>query len=344
MKKYKKENKNFNKKQLTVIFSFCILILVVCGIYVNTNSAQYIVSENAVVDSKMISVCPKISGNVVHVYVENNQEVKKGDLILEIDPTYYEMQLSQARLKLQNAREKLNENSEETPSKLSMLQNRNKPQISKFSFSKHKFNQYESNYEENEPEKVIKEDKTSLIDNEPTKTKSVKNEGKSETSLGNKSEAEEKINDEDIDIKKLESEVEQAKLNLSYTKVYASRDGIITNRSVDEGDYIDSGQPVFSIIPKRVWVLAGFKISDKNVINQGQTAIIKLPSYPYKKFKGVVESVQLYSKDVDNLLPSQNSTDDFNRIYVRISFVEDYSAYNIKPTSNVVVKIKTSDK
>ena len=60
-------------------------------------------------------------------------------------------------------------------------------------------------------------------------------------------------------IKRLEAEVEKAKLDLSYTKIYAAENGKITHRTVEQGNYIQTAQPMFSIVPDKVWVVANFK-------------------------------------------------------------------------------------
>lgn len=61
------------------------------------------------------------------------------------------------------------------------------------------------------------------------------------------------------EIKRLEAEVEQAKLNLSYTKIYAPQAGMVSARSVEAGNYVQTGQPLMEIVPEQVWVIANFK-------------------------------------------------------------------------------------
>ena len=333
-----REKPNKYKEQLKQHwFEICLTVvcMVFISVWINISSAQYQTSECAVIDGRLISVSPKVSGNVTHVYVDNNQEVKKGDLLLEIDPTYYEMRLHQAELNLRNARHKLaSENTEKEQSKLGRTYEESKSPLSKFNFSKHKFNSYESNYDENynEPQQ---NDKSCLLDDTTVKQNSSEEKiSEEKTDISNEE-------DLPIDIKKLEGEVEQAKLDLSYTKVYATRDGIITNRDVEEGDYIEVAQPILSIIPKRLYVVASFITDEHNEIREGLPAIVKIPAYPYRRFKGIVEMVQMYSERMNDILPVKNNADNNRRILVRISFIEDYSAYNITPSTNVVAKVKT---
>ena len=318
-------------------FEICLVIvcMVFASVWINLSSVQYETSECAIIDGRLISVAPKVSGNVTHVYVENNQEVKKGDLLLEVDSAYYEMRLHQAELNLRNARHKLATQSmeENDQSKLGRAYENSKSPLSKFSFAKHKFNSYESNYDEeySEPQN----DKSCLLDSPVVKQNPAEEKPTEEETNVSKEEKE----DLPIDIKKLEGEVEQAKLDLSYTKVYATRDGIITNVDVEEGDYIEVAQPILSIIPKRLYVIASFVTEERNEIKEGLPAIVKIPAYPYRKFKGIVEGVQMYTDEMSDILPVKDG-DNKNRILVRISFIEDYSSYNIVPSTNVIAKVK----
>ena len=88
------------------------------------------------------------------------------------------------------------------------------------------------------------------------------------------------------DIKKLEAEVKAAELNLSYTKIYAVQDGLVTNKSVEVGNYVQIAQPLFSIVPQNMWVVANFKETQLTHMKPGQKVSIKIDTYPKKKFQG----------------------------------------------------------
>lgn len=334
--KYKKTNfKIYVSEHWTEIFIGILAFILLFGWFKNSFN-NYIVSEYSIIDSKLITVSPKVSGNVIHVYAEKSQEVKKGDLLLEIDPTYYEMRLLQAEQNLRNAKIKNNIQQDENqiPAKLSLQQDNSKTPNFKTGFSKNKFSSYESNYNDDNLSHEIENEKDILTDNKY-------NTEKQDIIQDNKNDEKETKEEIPANIKKLENEVEQAKLDLSCTKVYAPRDGIISNVDVVEGDYINVAQPIMLIIPKRLNITSIFKINSQTEIKEGMSAIINIPKYPHKKFKGIVESVRIYPDNIKDLSGYTN-TDNTPKYVVKILFTRDYTDYKITPASNAVVKIITN--
>ena len=133
--------KDFLKKQNNKYL--IIPVLVLAGVFAfivgtTTYSTCYQTSDNAYVEGKLFSINPKIEGFVTHVYVQDNQEVSKGDLLLEIDPSDY-------YLKLQKAEKELRE----TKTKLSLIEhdlNESQQQDSSNPFGKNNFTSYEKMY------------------------------------------------------------------------------------------------------------------------------------------------------------------------------------------------------
>ena len=145
-------------------------------------------------------------------------------------------------------------------------------------------------------------------------------------------------------IKRLEAEVEQDELNLSYTKIYAAQDGMITNRTVEEGNYIQVAQPLFAIVPEKMWVVANFKETQIANMKKGQPVSIKIDTYSGKKFKGEVDSIQRSTGARQSLFPPENAVGSYvkivQRVPVKIIFKEDISNYNIVPGMSVVPEVK----
>lgn len=145
-------------------------------------------------------------------------------------------------------------------------------------------------------------------------------------------------------IKRLEAEVEQDELNLSYTKIYASSDGKITNRSVEQGNYVQVAQPMFSIVPEKMWIVANFKETQIADMKPGQPVKIKIDTYGGKKFEGRVDSIQRSTGARASLFPPENAVGSYvkivQRVPVKIVFTEDISKYNIVPGMSVVPEVK----
>ena len=304
MKSFKKEDK---KDYLMIT------LLILGGIFLfflgnNLYSKNFITSTDSFVEGKLISVNSKIAGFAIHVYAQNNQEVNKGDLLIEIDPSDYEIKLQKAENELRDLKTKLNIAQRD-------INENERQDDSNNPFSKNSFKGYEKLYGEG------------IIEVKPQEQTLVKNQNPQKVKKDN--EEEEELDPKEIAerIKQLESEIEQIKLDLSNTKIFASQDGIISANSTREGDYIEVGQTVLSIIPKRVWVSAKFTEEQISDISEGQAVIVKISKYPTKKFKGVV----------DNIDRSEKSNE---KIPVRIMFTEDYSEYNIAPGTAVTTMIK----
>ena len=146
------------------------------------------------------------------------------------------------------------------------------------------------------------------------------------------------------EIQRLEAEVEQAKLNLSYTKIYAPSDGLIASRSVEQGNYVQTGQPLLAVVPRRVWVVANFKEGQLTHMQPGQRVWVKVDTYPNKKFKAHVDSIQRATGAKSSLFPPENAVGSYvkivQRVPVKIVFDEDYSKFNIVPGMSVVPTVK----
>ena len=142
----------------------------------------------------------------------------------------------------------------------------------------------------------------------------------------------------------MEAEVEQAKLDLSYTKIYAPQSGRVSARSVEKGNYVQVGQPLMQIVPEKVWVVANFKEIQLTNMKAGQPVKIKIDTYPGKKFKGHIESIQRATGAKSSLFPPENAVGSYvkivQRVPVKIVFDEDITNYNIVPGMSVVPKVQ----
>ena len=153
-----------------------------------------------------------------------------------------------------------------------------------------------------------------------------------------------KFNELSASVKRLEAEVEEDELNLSYTKIYASQDGKITNRSVEQGNFVQTAQPLFAIAQEDVWVVANFKETQVANMKKGQPVTIKVDAYGNKKFSGKVDSLQMASGAKASLFPPQNAVGSYVKIVqsipVKITFDTPIDDFTIVPGMSVVPKVK----
>jgi membrane fusion protein, multidrug efflux system len=114
------------------------------------------------------------------------------------------------------------------------------------------------------------------------------------------------------------AELEQAMLNLQYTRLAAPVNGIVSNRSVEVGQNVQTGQELMKIINlDDIWVTANFKESQLRLMRPGQRATISVDAYG-KKYNGHVESIAGASGALFSLLPPENATGNYVKVVQRV--------------------------
>ena len=311
------DTRHIYEKKRVIVPTVTAIILLIFGIIVSIKSMYYKSTDDAFVEGHIVTVAPRVSGPVIKLNIEDNQFVKKGDLLLEIDPKDYEVKLKQTQAKLEEAK--------------ALLHSANNDVVKTFSeldFAKSDYDRYSQMYSKGISSKQDYDSSQNKL------TVAVSNNNAS------KSKQDEIV----ATIKKLEAEVEQAKLDLSYTKIYASQDGKITHRTVEQGNYVQVAQPLFAIAKDDVWVVANFKETQVANMKKGQPVTIKIDAYGSKKFKGEVDSLQMASGAKASLFPPENAVGSYvkivQRIPVKIVFKEDISNYNVIPGMSVVPTVK----
>lgn len=297
------DTRHFYEKKRVIVPTITAIVLLVLGLIVSVTSVFYKSTDDAFVEGHIITIAPRVSGPVIKLLIDDNQEVKKGDLLLEIDPVDYEVKLKQTESKLAEARAALKK-AQSQEAKDSADYQRYTAMLEKGISSKQDFDNSQNNLQS----------------------------------------AQSSVEEISAMIKRLEAEVEQAKLDLSYTKVFAAEDGRITHRTVEQGNYVQVAQPMFAIVPDKVWVVANFKETQVANMKKGQPVKIKIDAYGGKKFKGEVDSLQMASGAKASLFPPENAVGSYvkivQRIPVKIVFTEDVSEYNVIPGMSVVPTVK----
>ncbi|HCB11245.1 MAG TPA: HlyD family secretion protein [Cyanobacteria bacterium UBA11991] len=312
-----KDTRHFYQKKRVITLMILLPIIILLGAYVSIRSIFYKTTDDAYVEGHIVTIAPRVSGPVIKLFIDDNVKVKKGDLLLEIDPNDYAAKLRQSEANLEEAR-----------AQLVNAQNQVKKTYSELDFAKDDYNRYSQSYQ-----KGISS--TQDYDSAKTKLTTTDSENKS---------AKAKSDELKATIKRLEAEVEENKLNLSYTRIYAPQDGKITNRTVELGNYVQVAQPLFSIAKDNVWVVANYKETQVANMKKGQKVKIKVDAYGRKVFNGKIDSIQMASGAKASLFPPENAVGSYvkivQRIPVKILFTDDISKYNIVPGMSVVPTVK----
>lgn len=311
------DDRHFYEKKRVIVPLTTAIILLGLGLIVSINSMFYKSTDDAFIEGHIITVAPSVSGPVEKLLIEDNQEVKKGDLLLEIDSRDYEAKLKQSKAKLEEAR-----------AALISANNLVEKTFSELDFAKSDYDRYN---------KMFEKGIASTQDYDTARTKLTT------AQLENNS-AKAKYDELSATIKRLEAEVEENELKLSYTKIYAVQDGKITHRTVEKGNYIQVAQPLFAIAQDDIWVVANFKETQVANMRKGQKVKIKIDAFGNKTFNGEVDSLQMASGAKASLFPPENAVGSYvkivQRIPVKIVFTDDISDLNIIPGMSVVPTVK----
>ena len=148
-------------------------------------------------------------------------------------------------------------------------------------------------------------------------------------------------------LKELETAQAKAERDLSFTLIRAPIDGVIGNRSVQVGDYVQTGTRLANLVPLTdVYIDANFKETQLSRLRPGQPVEVSVDALPDHDIKGTVESVSPASGSVFSLLPPDNATGNFTKIVqrlaVRIRLPEGVTEQRLlRPGMSVVVNVDT---
>jgi membrane fusion protein (multidrug efflux system) len=154
-------------------------------------------------------------------------------------------------------------------------------------------------------------------------------------------------------VKQAEAQVEQAKLNLSYTHIAAPTAGIVNKKNVEVGANLSAGQDLMTIIPLTdLWVTANFKETQLARMHPCQEVTLKVDAYGGRKFSGTITQVGGATGSMLSLFPPENATGNYvkvvQRIPVRIDFsnlAQEDGDYVLRPGLSVTpeVAVKGAD-
>jgi membrane fusion protein (multidrug efflux system) len=157
--------------------------------------------------------------------------------------------------------------------------------------------------------------------------------------------AKDQANQADATVQKAEAALSQAELNLSYTKMYAPVDGVVSKKTAETGAHLSAGQPIMAVVElANSWVVANFKETQITHMKSGQKVEITVDAYPKRTFRGVVDSIAAGTGARFSLLPPENATGNYVKVVQRIpvKIVVDRSAKDappLRPGMNVIATV-----
>src|SRR5215469_287904 len=318
-------------------------------------NAGYETTDDATVEAHVIQVSPKVSAHVKAVHFDDNYQVKRGDLLIELDPRDFEVNLASAQANLASAQGKL----AQTEAQQNVAQAGIGQTKADLASSQATSDNAQADLKRNEQlyqthvidrreyDASVAQAKSDVANVESNAKKVASQEAQVQLAAAQYSAA-------SAAEKQAEAQLRQAELQLSYAQIYAPFDGRVTKKSVEPGDYVQPGQTLFSLVPPEVWVIANFKETQLKNMRVGQPVSIQVDAVPGHDFKAHVDSFQVGTGSRFTLLPPENATGNFvkvvQRVPVKIVFDEPasklerlWAGESVEPKVNVGISSAHSD-
>jgi len=308
-----------------------LIALAIWGISTLFELRKYEETNDAQVEEYINPITARVTGYISRINYEENQDVKKGDTLLIIDDSEYQLQQQEANAALLNAQAQVQvlESNVTTTAKNA---NTSEAQIAaakaKLWKQQQEYDRYQKLYD---AESATKQQ----LENVETALNVAKADY--QTVINSYDAAVSKINDIKSQKAVLAAEIERRqamlgrnKLDVSYTVIRAPYDGKMGRRTIQEGQLVQAGQTLAFIVNQATgkWIIANFKETQVSHMHIGQTANIEIDAFPGKTFNGTIESLSPATGSRFSLLPPDNSSGNFVKIVQRIPV-------RIKLTSNV---------
>jgi multidrug resistance efflux pump len=266
--------------------------------------AYYILSDrytpfttDAYVQAYVIQVAPRVEGQVVSVRVRENQAVRKGDLLFEIDPRPFEHRVAFLEANLVDARYQVRQ----MESELAASQFEDARLTAEEAFARVVHGQEKEIFERDATsDRKYVEAVQKFKAAEAARQRGLAQTRKAEQALAAR------IGEEHARVAAVRAQLAEARLNLEWTRIYAPCNGYVTNVQLREGFYIHVGTPVLTLIDSdNWWVVANYRENSLENIRPGQPVGLTLSTYPGRVFRGVVQTVG-WGVDQGQSAPSGN--------------------------------------
>lgn len=301
-----------NKKiRVLVILLTIIIVGGWFGLNMFITSKTHVETDNAFIEARIVPVSSKVSGTVARVLVSDNQFVKRGDLLLEIDERDYQLQISKAAAGVGMAENETGGEQMKAEGARAALQSAK----ARFDQAVLDLSRGEKLYSRDVLPKEQLDRLTTARRVSEAQLKEAEEAFKrfqAEAGLANKAGNRAKI-------LQRKAQLDEAELQLSYTKIYAPRDGYITRKSIEPGVNIQAGQPLMALVPLQdAWITANYKERQITWMKPGQKVEFSVDAYPGRTFSGTVDSIMAGTGAAFSLLPPENATGNYVKVVQRV--------------------------
>jgi len=302
---------------------------------------RYPSTDDAYVDADVVGIVAQVAGPIVKLPIRDNQAVRAGDLLFEIDPRPFRIQAEQARAELDRTGQDVSALTDEVTSaeagvryaqaslRLAETQWKRVEPLSKIGAVP---------YQDRDKAQASLDGARAGLDN----ANAVLSEARANLGEADANNAE---------IRAAVAELESAELQLSYATVVAPVNGYVTDLTLSPGSYANVGSPILSLVNTDSWrVVAYMKETQLRHIRPGQPTRVFLPAYPGVRFDGLVQGIGWGVEQQDSEgelgpdgVPSVSPTVDWvrmaQRFPVRITLVDRDLAHPLRKGMRASVRI-----
>ena len=319
------QNRKKRRPIVLIIAIVVILLLALGGVYYWLSTANVEDTDDAYTDGRAIQIAPQVSGRVLTLDVTDNQFVRKGQPLIHIDPRQFIADRDQAKgvvetAQAQLAGQKLNAEiaQKNFPAALQSAQADLASAQANLSRREADFARQKSLPKQATTQQDVDSALAALQQAQAQVLQTQARVVQATPVQQNIGQAEKQVGQLQGQVVQGQARLDQANLNLSYATVVAPEDGWITKRNVEAGNYVSSGQQIFSIVSPDVWVTANFKETQLNLMRAGQSVKLKVDAYPNLDLRGHVDSIQLGSGSKFTAFPPENATGNYVKIVQRV--------------------------
>jgi len=305
-------------------------------------------TNDAYVRAELTRLSSRVAGEVLTVAANDFQRVKAGELLIQIDPADYQAQVAQAEASVaaaQAALDNLNNQVELQYATIAQAEaqlvsaNAHEVEARQEQERQQSLSQTESGTRQKFEQATAAYAKAQA-DVRASRAVIAAQRHQMEVLAGTKKQRA-------ADVLGAQAALAAARLKLGYTRITAPFDGVVGERQVQQGDYVNVGSNLINVVPlPNVYVIANYKETQLTRVKPGQAVDITVDTFPNEKLHGRVERISPASGSQFALLPPDNATGNFTkvvqRIPVRIALDKNQPLLErLLPGMSVVTNIRT---
>jgi membrane fusion protein, multidrug efflux system len=280
------------------------LIALVAGARYLSYLASYESTDDAQIDGHIHAISSRIEGTIIHVYVDNTQEVRAGQPLAEIDPHDYEVAAEKARADLAQAQaqvELARRDADAAAAKLKQSQATDTKAQSDAARYQVLFDARAASREEYEERVRLADVAAAAVDADRASAAA----------------AAKAIASREAAVKSAQAMLDRALLDLSYTRIAAPVAGVVGKKTVELGQRVEPGEELLAVVPlDDIWVTANFKETQLRRMHTGQRVTVSVDATA-EDFEGYVDGIAGASGERYSLMPPENATGNYVKVVQR---------------------------